>query len=333
MRRATHYAPWLALALAAGCSSRVTVIPAPGADGAVDALTDDVPSTDAGGCLRGGLRCGTACVDPLISPFHCGACDHRCATGAVCSNGACVTPCVAPRLMCGTTCVDTTTDAANCGACGRTCADGSACRSGRCVVPSGVTYTIAEDAWTEGWLDACALPGHETLLPGVDDAAALTRLPFAFTYWGTMLAAGSSVNVSSNGFISLDGMMNGSLGGMIPSPLAPNAVIAAQWTDLVTSATGVCVSTFGAAPTRSVAFTWNDVVYFSDRASRVRFEVVLYESNVIELVYGDLAASRGGTVGLESFDGLEGVSPCTPTPTPSCPARLPIRLRFTPVRR
>lgn len=235
--------------------------------------------------------------------------------------------------MCGAGCVDTTTDANNCGACGRLCPDGTACRSGRCAVPSGVSYVVSEAPWAEGWLDACAAPGHETLLANVDDAAALTRLPFAFTYWGTTLAAGSTLNVSSNGFISLDGMMNPSLGGTIPSTAQPNGVIAAHWTDLVTSASGVCVYTFGSAPARSTAFTWNDVAYFSDRASRVRFEVVLHEGDVVELIYSDLAASRGGTVGLESFDGEEGVSPCTPSPTPLCPARQPLRLRFTPVRR
>lgn len=313
------------------------VIPAPGADGAVDASAD-VPDgmfvVDAsGGCPRGQTRCGTTCADTLISPFHCGACDRRCPTSAVCSNGACVATCIAPRLMCAGGCVDTATDTNHCGACGRACPSGTACRSGRCAVPSGVSYVVSEAPWTEGWLDACAWPGHETMLTGVDDAAALTRLPFTFTYWGTTLPPGSPINVSSNGFISLDGMMNPSLGGMIPSSTAPNAVIAAHWTDLVTSAMGVCVHTFGNAPTRSTAFTWNDVVYFSDRMSRVRFEVVLYEGDVVELVYGDLAASRGGTVGLESFDGEEGVSPCTPSPTPLCPARLPTRLRFTPVRR
>ena len=68
------------------------------------------------------------------------------------------------------------------------------------------------------------------LLPSTDDNGAVVPMPFNFTYWGVPVAAGSRVNVSSNGFPSFDGTVNGSLQGLIPDPAWKAAAIGETWT-------------------------------------------------------------------------------------------------------
>ena len=48
-------------------------------------------------------------------------------------------------------------------------------------------------AGTVPFLDACAEPGHENLVPDMDDGRVTTMLRFAFRYWSTDLAAGASI--------------------------------------------------------------------------------------------------------------------------------------------
>ncbi|MEO7096682.1 MAG: hypothetical protein ABI175_25720, partial [Polyangiales bacterium] len=86
------------------------------------------------------------CFDLSNDPYNCGVCGTMCATGEVCTNGAC--SCGTAALVCGGTCVDPTTDANNCGACGRTCGTG-ACVGGDCapvMVTSEFMTTPVDDA-------------------------------------------------------------------------------------------------------------------------------------------------------------------------------------------
>jgi hypothetical protein len=233
--------------------------------------------------------------------------------------------------MCaGLGCINVQTDASHCGGCSNVCAPGEGCRAGRCRTLSTVRYTPSlDDRAADSWVDACAAPGHLNLLQNVDDASAMTSLPFELSFWGTRLPARSMVNVSSNGWIGLDGMMNASLAGRVTDPTPPNAVVAAQWVDLVTGPPGVCVATVGDAPSRRLAFEWIDVGYYSDRATRVTFEVVLHEGGAIELLYPRLGGRRDAEVGVESFDGVDSLSLCMPE-TPQCPLTSGARVRLTP---
>ena len=195
------------------------------------------------------------------------------------------------------------------------CAAGQLCRGGVCfpIIGGTVNYTVSNRG--PAFVDACAIAGSGRLLPSQDDAGALTPLPFAFSYFGTGLATGAMLNVSSNGFISLDGTQNGNLQGLVPDPVAPNGVIAAWWTDLFTSATGICTATVGLAPARRFLVQWSSVAYFANRTADMSFEVALNEQgNLVDLVYQRLAPLPPGyvpTVGLESNSGLQGSFLCS----------------------
>lgn len=70
-------------------------------------------------------------VDLSRVTAHCGACGAPCASGRVCSEGACATSCRAGLRMCPDGCRDLMREVANCGSCGRVC--GRVCVDGRCV--------------------------------------------------------------------------------------------------------------------------------------------------------------------------------------------------------
>ena len=330
MRISSPRSAVVALALA-GCGGNVIVgVSLDGA--ATDSPVVDAPLTDTSRCLGSQLRCGGRCVDTRVSPFHCGACGVACASGGECFDGACVRACVAPSLQCGAACVDPSTDVANCGACGRACPPGATCRAGRCRAPTDVTYAVQRDALASAsWVDACNVPGSVSMVPSIDDASSLTRLPFALPFWGTVMPAGSPVNVCSNGWIGLDGLMNNALSGTVPSEASPDGVVAGFWSDIVTGPSGVCVATVGAAPMRRVAYEWHDVTFFGARDVRATFEAVLHETGLIELLYRDVPSGRTAGAGIENLDGSDGVSLCGSSTGP-CAVAAGTRVRFTPSR-
>ena len=107
------------------------------------------PDTGTLVCGTGQLACGTppACVSVQSDPRNCGRCGTVCATGQMCSAGACVTTCAAPSVVCttagGVACVNTQTDATHCGRCNNACPSGQSCRAGVCAsttsCPAGQT--------------------------------------------------------------------------------------------------------------------------------------------------------------------------------------------------
>jgi hypothetical protein len=98
-------------------------------------------TTGGNGCGSLQALCGSDCVLLSNDPKHCGACDHACATGQVCSAGNCLckidagTPDAA--VLCGVACVDTSADIANCGTCGNVCTAPLSCVAGVCACPGG----------------------------------------------------------------------------------------------------------------------------------------------------------------------------------------------------
>ncbi|NMC71090.1 MAG: hypothetical protein GYA57_13630 [Myxococcales bacterium] len=114
-----HAACGLVVLLAAGCTLEVHEVAPPPDAGAPD-----------GGCFDGGLWCDGACIDPAISPDHCGACGVACGTHGDCVDGVCV--CDPDYAWCPGGCTRLDSDRANCGACGVACAVGEACRRGAC---------------------------------------------------------------------------------------------------------------------------------------------------------------------------------------------------------
>jgi hypothetical protein len=156
---------------------------------------------------------------------------------------------------------------------------------------------------------------------GDDVATSFAALPFAFTAFGAPVTAYA---VSSNGNLQLDAML-GSTGSTsfsntaIPTPLAPNGMVAALWDDLEVRSgiTTVQSETQGVPGSRRFVTAWQDSLFLSSPMERLTFQIHLLEgSNVIEIHYcslaangGDVARTSGGsaTVGIESADGTRGL--------------------------
>lgn len=116
----------LAALLAAGCTLEVHEVALP-----ADAVGSDADGGPDGGCPDGTTWCDDECVDPAVTPEHCGACGLACGAHGACVLGACV--CDADYAWCPGGCTRLDSDRANCGACGAACAIGEACRRGACL--------------------------------------------------------------------------------------------------------------------------------------------------------------------------------------------------------
>lgn len=96
--------------------------------------------------LPGEVACGSACVDPLNDPAHCGATEGCEGDNAgadcgdlACVDGACVAECTRPgELACDGVCVDPQLDPAHCGATGDCEGDDAGRDCGESVCVNGV---------------------------------------------------------------------------------------------------------------------------------------------------------------------------------------------------
>ena len=243
--------------------------------------------------------------------------------------------CTSPMVMCGGGCVDTQNDAANCGACGRACTSGQSCRAGVCsTISTGTNYTLTTPPSTVSFVDVCAMTGAAHVLASADDSQVLTPLAFSFPFWGAALPVGQMVNITTNGYISLDGMAGVLTSGTIPATSTPNGVIAAFWRDLVTQTAGVCHITTGTAPNRRFLVEWSGTrLYGGATTATITTEIALNEADgTIDILTqsNTFATGTTATVGVENIAGTRAVGGCTPSTTTTCAAPTGNRLRFTP---
>jgi hypothetical protein len=86
-----------------GCASGGQTSASSGDDGGGSdvTLTPDVGATEAGACASGKVKCGTTCTSTTTDPKNCGKCGAVCATGQVCSQGACAAGCSGGETLCG----------------------------------------------------------------------------------------------------------------------------------------------------------------------------------------------------------------------------------------
>ncbi len=127
-------------------------------------------ASEAGACAAGKTRCGSTCTATSTDPKNCGKCGTVCASGQVCSQGACAAGCSGGETLCGGPadsgagsgggdsggddgggssgadsgtpsgggdggapyCSNLSTDPMNCGGCGVVC--GGTCAGGTCTV-------------------------------------------------------------------------------------------------------------------------------------------------------------------------------------------------------
>jgi hypothetical protein len=262
-------------------------------------------------CVAGYELCGTTCRDTASDLSNCGECGNVCPplAGGMCRGGAC--GCAPGLSVCGGACSDTTIDRNNCGSCGNVCAAGQTCYSRACTSTPPTRYTQVAPALTSvPFIDACAAPGHTEHLASMDEGSVRVPLPFGFRFWATDLPAGSMINVTTNGWIGMDGATSMSSSGTIPSTSAPNAVIAAHWGNNHTRGP-ICVATVGTAPSRQFVVQWNDTHYSGSTTAHLTYEIILSEATqFIDIAYGPMMGTQARVMGIENQAGSSGINAC-----------------------
>ncbi len=179
------------------------------------------------------------------------------------------------------------------------------------VGQQGTAYEFTPDA------ASAVIPAGGTLIPGsnVDDVAFATVLPFALNVYGRPLAAGSSVQVSTNGNIQLQSTAGSTATANAAMPVsvfgATTAVLMPFWDDLDlrTTGGGIYTQTIGAAPNREFIVEWRGKHFDEAGATQtVQLAVVFKESEPSNFEYryvqvGALASIAGGasaTIGLQN---------------------------------
>lgn len=140
---------------------------------------------------------------------------------------------------------------------------------------------------------------------GMNDGYA-TGLPIGFTfYFDGGLTPATTVDVSTNGFATLNGVLSNSTpdniasGGLTSGLPANRPIIAPLWDDLDLSQFGGAMSynTTGTAPNRVFTVEWANVVWpysvsGSNSTATLSFEMKLYETtNYIDFIYNNIATS------------------------------------------
>ena len=92
----------------------------------------------------------------MSDPANCGACEHVCAAGEICSVGTCHVGCAGGGWkICGGACVDTSHEQNHCGACEVVCLADQTCTEGACIpaalgpAPRVILSFTADDTYAE----------------------------------------------------------------------------------------------------------------------------------------------------------------------------------------
>ncbi len=176
------------------------------------------------------------------------------------------------------------------------------------VIPPAASTNLAQATAT--FIDATA-GGTVLSFGNNDDAAALTVLPFGFTLFDKSHAPGSTIAISTNGWMSLDAFTAPDLAGTpLPGTSMPPALIAPFFADLKLPANAsVSVRTAGTAPNRQFVVEWLNASILdaqgNDLAAAVTFEAVLYEAtNDIQFIYQSTAGpgsdGSSATIGIQN---------------------------------
>jgi subtilase family serine protease len=200
------------------------------------------------------------------------------------------------------------------------------------LFPPGGPYSVTTQ--TRGVFPTIlGMPNTVTLRDGattVMDEGELLRpggAPFAFPFFGDMIAPGTPVNIGFNGYLVIGsgGTSAGFENLPIPSNQAPDGFIAAFWDDLVSNTSGedntagnlpkgkLSELVAGSAPFRSWTIEFTNFGRFQTNGTNLSFQIVIHESGVINLRYDSsstfvgTASGFGATIGVEKSTGTDGV--------------------------
>lgn len=179
-----------------------------------------VGSSNTGGttmpvCSLGLTECGAGnCVDLQSDGNNCGTCGAVCASGQVCSSGACATACSdLSETVCGQGCVNLDTNGQNCGSCGATCSAGQMCSGGLCMCQAGFTscngscVDLANDPLNCG---NCGKP----CAAGATCAQGICTTPAAATTTGDTGTTGGTTGFGNSTGSNTTGVVNTTTGGV-----------------------------------------------------------------------------------------------------------------------
>lgn len=189
---------------------------------------------------------------------------------------------------------------------------------------TGPSFTITSAppstnlAYTTGqFIDATA-GGTALSFGDPDDAAAIVPLPFTFTLFDKSYAAGSSIAICTNGWISLDTVTTPEFQNLpLPGSALPGALIAPFFDDLVLRGNStVAVRTLGTTPARQFVVEWRNAGILDDQGNdtgaTMTFEAVLYEgTNDIQFIYQSMSGPRSdgssATIGIQNSARTQGI--------------------------
>jgi hypothetical protein len=147
-----------------------------------------------------------------------------------------------------------------------------------------------------------------------DDVLFSATLPFDVKFYGVTYPAGSTVKISTNGFLSFDPSITSSYfsNGTIPSTSLPNAILAIWWDDNVVMGS-IRHKVIGSAPNRKWVILFDSVRRFGGIGGNAKFQIIIYEEtstatgdNKIVFSYNTTnfgSASPNATIGIENQDG------------------------------
>jgi hypothetical protein len=170
---------------------------------------------------------------------------------------------------------------------------------------------------------------NSILIPGDPDVVVLgpgdevlfsATLPFDVKFYGVTYTAGSTVKISTNGFLSFDPSitLSYSFNGTIPSTSLPNAILAIWWDDNVVLGS-IRHKVIGSAPNRKWVILFDSVrrYAFSATGGNAKFQIIIYEEtstttgdNKIVFSYNTTnfgSATPDATIGIENQSGSIGL--------------------------
>lgn len=163
------------------------------------------------------------------------------------------------------------------------------------------------------------IPHGATLLSfsDPDDGTATVSLPFSVDFFGQSYFAGSTLTVSTNGYVTFGSAGAEYQNASIPSTAAPNGLIAGFWDDLELGSGTVHQGVFALNSGEEVLIIeFDGVQIYGQAASLLTFQIWIFESGLeFDVHYGALGGGVFGSasIGIESPSGAEGVAEaCTP---------------------
>jgi hypothetical protein len=175
------------------------------------------------------------------------------------------------------------------------------------------TYTFASSAGSY-----TAITGTVSTATG-DDGAQNINLPFSFTYNGIAYSTG---RISTNGWLEM-GQTYTSTGysnSLASTTIKP--ILCPLWDDLYDDGTSdIQYSTTGVSPNQVFTVQWKSIRWTGSGGTRQNFQVKIYQTtNVIEFIYGTMAAPSGVSASIGINDEVGGSShyiSITPAATPT----------------